>query len=249
VLRSITIGGAGVTLRNFLAELLFGLRWLRLGRFTTGVALERLETKRAAFAHRLVEYNLPVPGTFEFERMYTIRIRAPHARVFEQLGRFGESDRGYLHPRWVGIRRIAGMPNQRGCTVEYTIGTRPFCFRLCLEHVVSERLIVYRVQNGFARGGVLIFELEPPRPDTCDLSIYVAFHFRRGQRWFTRPGWWLGRHLFPAFVHDVIWNHSLCQLKDLVEEQHQAGEILLQDATSLSSAVAPAASNSTRLGN
>ena len=59
-------------------------------------------------------------------------------------------------------------------------------------------------------------------------SIYVAFNFRRGRRPLTRPFWWLVRRLFPAFVHDVIWNHSLCELKDCVEESYGGGGILLE---------------------
>lgn len=229
VLGSILTGGIAVTLRNYLAELLFGLRWSGLGRFTTGVALERLEAKRAAFAHWLAEFHLPVPSQFEFERMYTIRIRSPRAKVFAALGQFGEPDREFLHPRWVQIQRVAGVPNACGCTIEYRVVLPRFSFRLALEHVVENQLTVYRVQNGFARGGVLIFELETRGADACDLSIYVAFNFPRGRNLITGPAWWLMRHGFPAFVHDVIWNHSLCQLKDFVEARHQSDGIHFQE--------------------
>lgn len=229
VLWSIISGGVLVTLRNYAAELMFGLRWRGLGRFTTGVALERLEAKRAAFAHWLAACRMPGPSSYEFERMYTIRIRSPRARVFAALGRFGEPDREYLHPRWVRIRRVAGEPNVGGCTIEYRVVLPRFSFRLLLEHVVVNQLAVYRVQNGFARGGVLIFELETPKPDVCDLSIYVAFNFPRGRNWLAGPAWWLMRHAFPAFVHDVIWNHSLCQLKDFVEARHQNEGVQFQE--------------------
>lgn len=229
VLGSILWGGVAVTLRNWLAEVCFGLRWAGLGRFTTGVALERLEAKRAAFARWLSAFNLPAPAHFEFERMYTIKIRSPRSKVFAALGRFGELDREYLHPRWVRIQRVAGTPNTSGCTIEYRVVLPQFSFRLMLEHMVDGQLAVYRVQNGFARGGVLIFELEEPAADTCDLSIYVAFNFPRGRNALSGLAWWLLRHAFPAFVHDVIWNHSLCRLKDSVEERHQSGGILLQE--------------------
>jgi hypothetical protein len=230
VLGSVLVRGVLVTLRNWMAEVVFGLRWRGLGRFTTGVALERLEAKRAQFAQWLAAFGLPVPGHFEFERMYTIRVRAPREKVFAELGRFGELDRRYLHPRWVRIRRVAGAPNAPGCTIEYRVVRPRFAFRLALEQVVPDQLAVYRVQNGFARGGVLIFELEPGRGKTCDLSIYVAFNFPRGSGPLSGVGWWLFRHAFPAFVHDVIWNHSLCQLKDHVEEWRQRGDPVLQEA-------------------
>ena len=77
-------------------------------------------------------------------------------------------------------------------------------------------MAVYRVMDGYAKGGVLIFEIEKLTEEVCALSIYVAFDFARGNG-FSRPLWWLFRRLFPAYVHDVIWNHSLCQLKDIVE--------------------------------
>ncbi len=227
---SILIGGVAVTVRNSLTELVFGLRWVGFGRFTTGVARERLEAKRAAFVSRLAEIHLPVPSRFEFERMYTIKIRAPRSEVFEQLGRFGEPDRGYLHPRWVRIQRVAGIPNARGCTIEYRVVLPRFSYCLILECLVDDNLAVYRVQNGFARGGVLVFELDQSRPDTCHLSIYAAFNFQRGRNLLSRPAWWVVRRLFPAFVHDVIWNHSLCQLKDRVEEQHHTGGLLRHEA-------------------
>lgn len=227
VLGSILVGGIAVTLRNWLTELVFGLRWAGLGRFTTGVALERLEAKRAAFAHWLAAFGLPVRADFEFERMYTIKVRAPRATVFAELGRFGEPTREFLHPRWVRIRRVAGTPNVRGCTVEYRVVLPRFSFRLLLEHSVADQLAVYRVQNGFARGGVLIFEVEARGPETSDVSIYVAFNFPRGRNALNGPGWWLLRQGFPAFVHDVIWNHSLCQLKDCVEARHQNSEVPL----------------------
>jgi flavin-dependent dehydrogenase len=229
--RSILIGGVAVTFRNYLAELFFGLRWAGFGRHTTGVARERLEAKRATFARWLDQFGPPVPSgrEFEFERMYTIKIRAPAARVLSELGRFGEPERGYLHPRWVRIQRVAGLPNTLGCTIEYQVLLPRCSFRLVLEHRVSDHLLFYRVQNGFARGGVLIFELESRGPECCNLSIYVAFNFQRGCGWLTRPLFWLFRRTFPAFVHDVIWNHSLCQLKDLIEEHHQSGHVLLRE--------------------
>lgn len=82
-------------------------------------------------------------------------------------------------------------------------------------------MAVYRVVDGFARGGMLIFEIETLNEEVCLLSIYVAFNFARGRNWLTRSFWALFRLLFPAYIHDVLWNHSLCQLKDLVEADQE----------------------------
>jgi flavin-dependent dehydrogenase len=214
---SVLTGGALITLRNYLAELAFGLRWEGFGRFTTGVAIERLEGKRREFSRLMADASVTTPGELEFERMYTIKIAAPRHLIMEQLGRFGEADRGYLKPKWVKIQRIAGVPNAPGCVIQYELGCRRICFHLTLDQVVGGHLAVYRVSDGFARGGMLIFEIEKLSEEVCALSIYVAFNFARGRSWATRPFWWIFRLLFPAFIHDVLWNHSLCQLKDIVE--------------------------------
>ncbi len=221
---SILTGGMLITLRNYLTELVFGLRWEGFGRFTTGVPLERLEAKRREFARLIADASVAVPEKLEFERMYTIQIRASRERILEQLGRFGEADRRYLRPRWVQIRRAAGVPLTPGCVIRYEVFCRHFAFSLILEQVVGGHLAVYRVQNGFAEGGVLIFEIEQRNEETCALSIYVAFNFARGRRWWTRPFCQFFRRLFPAFVHDVLWNHSLCRLKDLVETDHEKAD-------------------------
>jgi hypothetical protein len=63
----------------------------------------------------------------------------------------------------------------------------------------------------------LLFETERTDGHLCPLSIYVAFNFERGRNPFTRVFWWGFRLLFPAFAHDVLWNHSLCELKDCIE--------------------------------
>lgn len=214
---AVLFGGGLITLRNYATELFFGLRWEGIGRFTTGVALERLEEKRLEFSRLMANASVTVAPRLEFERMYTIRIGATVEAVLEQLGRFGEPDRRYLRPGWVQVQRTHGLPNVPGCLIQYTIGHPAFCFSLELEQIRDGHLAVYRVRDGFARGGVLIFEIEKLSPQICALSIYVAFNFRRGVGLPRRLFWWCFRKVFPSFIHDVLWNHSLCQLKDIVE--------------------------------
>lgn len=214
---SVFRGGALVTLRNYLAELCFGLNWQGIGRFTTGVALERLWEKRRQFARLLAQARVPGLSKPAFERMYTVKISASRDRVFDQLGRFGEPDRQYLWPRWVRIRRVSGLPNTPGCVIQYEVVSRAAVFHLQLIEVLGGHLAIYRVQDGFARDGILLFEIEESAAGACALSIYVAFNFPGGSGWAGRLFWKSFRCLFPAFVHDVIWNHSLCQLKDAVE--------------------------------
>lgn len=214
---SILSGGLAITLRNYLTECFFHLKWEGFGRFTTGVAKEQFETKRAVFRRELAECDVEVPEPLEFERMYTIRIRATCADVLRQLGRFGEADRGYFLPRWVRIRRIQGQANEVGCVIRYEVFADRFSFDVQLERIAEGHLLIYRVQDGFARGGVMFFEVEPAGEQFCNLSIYVAFRFQRGQTAITQLWWWFFQRLFPAFVHDVLWNHSLCQFKTIAE--------------------------------
>jgi flavin-dependent dehydrogenase len=218
---SVLTRGVCLTFRNSLTELCLGLRWEGFGRFTTGVAVERLDGKRQQFSRLTTDAHVPMPARPQFERMYTIRIVALHQDVLDHLQRFGEADREYLRPAGIRIRRVAGQPGFIGCLIRYEIFCRPLCFHLSLEQVLGGHLLVFRVMDGFARGGALIFEIEELPDGVCDLSIYVAFDFRRGSGWIGRPFWWLFAVLFPGFIHDVIWNHSLCQFKDVVEKACQ----------------------------
>jgi hypothetical protein len=207
-------GGALMTFRNALAERLFGLRWQGIGRYQTGVAMEDFEEKRQSFLRALEVSSLQRP---EFARMYSIRIKAGRARVLQELGRFGDGENGFFSTRRVVVRRISGAANELGSTVLYDVSPRFLSFRMALEKIVGTRFLMYRVLDGFARDGIFVFGIDPIGEDACSLSIYVAFDFPRGTNALPRSFWRLFRLFFPGFVHDVIWNHSLCRLKHLVE--------------------------------
>jgi hypothetical protein len=64
----------------------------------------------------------------------------------------------------------------------------------------------------------MIFDIEKVKPGVHALSIYVAFDFARGKKWTEKLCWTFFRRFFPGYVHDVLWNHSLCQLKDIIEK-------------------------------
>jgi hypothetical protein len=90
-------------------------------------------------------------------------------------------------------------------------------FNLKLENSAKDRHLIYKVMDGFARGGVMVFEIEALDRGQCGLSIYVTFDFPTGSGPLSRLALNVFRLLFPAFAHDVVWNHSLCELKDCVE--------------------------------
>jgi flavin-dependent dehydrogenase len=209
-------GGVLITLRNYLTEVFFGLSWDGIGRYTTGIALEVFEARRAAFSRSLPQFTKSGVRP-EFERMYTIRIRASRDVIMKHLGRFGEPDRGFLQPRWVKVQRTAGQPNEPGCVIRYQILHGLFSFSLDLEQIQDACRIIYRVRNGFAMGGILLFEIEPAEKQSSNLTIYLAYDFAQGKSWGARLFWTAFRLLFPAFVHDVIWNQALCQFKNIAE--------------------------------
>jgi flavin-dependent dehydrogenase len=219
--QTILFGGVLTTLRNYLTERLFGLRWTGFGRYATGVAIEDVEKKRQEIFEVLGIRPFEGPHP-HFERMYSIRIKADPAAVFHQLGKFGDSDREYFTPRFVTVRRTAGEANVVGSTMRYEVTPRWLSFSVDLEKVVEERYLLYRVRDGFARGGVLAFDVDRRKVGGGYLTIYVAFDFPRGKRPLGRLGWYLFRRMFPSYLHDVIWNHSLCKLKYLVELQEGA---------------------------
>jgi flavin-dependent dehydrogenase len=218
---AILVGGILVTARNYLTEALFGLKWRDFGRYPTGVYLEELEGKRQEVQREL--HLSELHGHMDFERMYSIQIKAEKAHILRQLERFGAEDMEYFRPRWVRIRRSRGQPNAIGTIIRYETAFHFVDFSLKLEKFLREEFILYRVQDGFASKGVLIFDIKKKRHGVFILSIYVAFNMPRGQGLLRRMYWNSFRHLFPGFVHDVLWNHSLCKIKDIAETSGSPG--------------------------
>lgn len=211
----VLVGGAMTTLRNYVTERLFGLTWGDFGRHPTGVPIEDVEKKREEIFAVL---GIPPPDRPpESERMYSIRVKVEEATVLCELGKFGDADKDYFTPRMIRVHRIAGKANEVGCTIRYDVFPRWLSFSVILEEVVQSRYLLYRVLDGFAKGGILAFDIEPQASGGVFLTIYLAFDFPRGKSLLKRLGWFLFRLVFPGFVHDVLWNHSLCKLKHLAE--------------------------------
>ena len=215
-LARIAAGGVLATARNALVERFLGLEWRGLGRYPTGAPWEHLERRRRALAERL-RAGTPQRAP-HFEKMHSIKIHATRSRIWDQLGRFGSEDCPYLKLRWIRVRRTEGEPHRPGCVVRYELIPRSLSFRLVLEEVMPERCLIYRVQDGFARDGVLVFDLESCARDAHRISVYVAFDFGRGAAGPRKLAWRLFRLVFPRFLHDVVWNHALCKLKEVIEE-------------------------------
>jgi hypothetical protein len=222
-LAAVGIGGILVTARNYLAERVLGVKWGDFGRHPTAIPMEVFDAKRLHFAKAV---NIEGSGQRpEFESMYSIEIRGSQEAIFRQLGKLGDLDRQFFRPRRVKVHRTAGQPNEVGSVIRYGLPIRWLAFSILLERKLDERCLIYRVRNGFAKGGVLVFEISPARKRLNLLSIYVGFSFPRPKNPLKKAAWLVFKLAFPGFVHDVIWNHSLCKLKDLVENDVQSGDI------------------------
>jgi len=216
VLRSIVMGAA-VTLRNVAFESLFGLKWGEYGRYPTVV----LKEKREALKQRLsLSLGMELGAAPDFERMYVIKIRGSEQEIMHELARFGDPDARFLDLRFVDVRRIQGEANKVGSVIRYSVPLARFGTELRLTKTVGLETLLYEVAERLADHGQLIFNVAPAKDGNSRLSIYAAFDYKKGQGFAGRVLWGVARVLFPGFVHDVVWNHALCTLKEEVERKH-----------------------------
>jgi flavin-dependent dehydrogenase len=220
VLKSVLIGGFFITLRNVISEFLFGLKWGEYGKYPTVVLKEKRAYVKESLAS-ILDVNLN--NTPDFERMYAIKIKATSNRIFEELGKFGDNRRSYMNLRSVRIRRISGEPNELDSIIRYSLKFFPVWVDMKLIQMVPNRVLFYEVSEKFAERGKLIFEIKQTEDGNNRLAIYTAYDFKKGKGVFSKIFWWVFRRIFPAFIHDVVWNHALCSIKqdaELGEDKH-----------------------------
>jgi hypothetical protein len=90
-------------------------------------------------------------------------------------------------------------------------------FSIELQPGSSNTQLFYQVSGGFAHNGAFLFEVKQKANGHCELTIYLAFDYAQGNKLSQRLYWRLFRLLFPEFIHDVLWNHALCELKHRAE--------------------------------
>ena len=209
-------GGVFTTLRNGAGEWFFGLDWRGIGRVPTAVSRREFKAKRVDLLNDRMRSGL-LGRLPEFECMYTVCIHAAAEKVLALLAQFGEEGRPYLNPRWVRIRRTAGEPLAVGSVISYTIFGGFISFSIELQPDTGDDMLIYKVRDGFVGGGEFVFEVKPLPGGYCDLTIYLAFDYARGSSPWGRVYWRLFKLLFPEFIHEVLWNHALCELKHVAE--------------------------------
>jgi len=216
VLRSI-FGGAMVTLRNMAVEALLGLKWGEYGRYPTVVLKEEREALKEILASSL---GIELGESLEFERMYAIKIRGSKEEIMDELAEFGRPKAKFLKLRMVEVRQVQGAPNQVGSVIRYRLPLVGLGAELRLTKKVGLETLLYQVDERFADHGRLIFNVEPAKHGNSLLSIYAGFDYKKGKGFAHRSLWKGSRVLFPEFVHDVVWNHALCCIKEQVERKH-----------------------------
>ena len=214
VLRAV-LSGAGITLRNVAVEVLLGLKWGKFGRYPAVVPVERREAIKEEIAWQLGMDLGRVPG---FERMYAIKIRGSDAQIMEQLAKYGQDDARFLKIRFIHATQTRGTPNQPGSVIQYRFPLLRLAAELTLTKRVRNETLLYDADKGLVDGGRLIFSISPTGDGNRRLAIYAAFDYKKGTNAASRLFWKTGQLLFPEFVHDVVWNHALCTIKEEVEQ-------------------------------
>ena len=138
----------------------------------------------------------------------------------QELAKFGHPNARFLNLRFVDVRQIQGEPNQVGSVIRYRIPLVGLGSELRLTKRVGFETLLYQVDDRLADHGKLIFNVAPTKDGNSRLSIYAAFDYKKGN---DVAGWVLcesARLLFPGFVHDIVWNHALCTIKEEVERKY-----------------------------
>jgi flavin-dependent dehydrogenase len=216
VLRSILVGAA-VTLRNLAVEWTLGMKWGEYGRYPAVVAMEKREALKETLASSL---EMELDTSPDFERMYSIKIRGSEADIMEELAKYGQPDGRLVKLRFVHMRQIYGTPNEVGSVIRYRVPFLQLGAELHMTKKVGLETLLYEADERLVDRGKLIFDIAPTRDGNRRLCIYAAFDYKKGKSLASRFMWRSARFLFPEFVHDVVWNHALCTMKENVERKN-----------------------------
>jgi hypothetical protein len=217
VLRSILVGAA-ITLRNVLFEQFFGMIWGEYGRYPTVLLKEKRDWLKEQLELGL---GMELSKSSDFERMYMIKIRGAEEKIMDELAKFGRPEARFVQLRFLDLRQIQGTPNQVGSVIRYRIPFLHLGAELLLTNRVGFETLLYQADERLVDRGKLIFNVAPTKDGNHRLSIYAAFDYKKGRSFAGRMMWNGVRLLFPEFVHDVVWNHALCTIKEDVERKHK----------------------------
>ncbi|MEP4146131.1 MAG: hypothetical protein ABJL54_02860 [Halioglobus sp.] len=218
-LLQIFTGGVLVTMKTNFWEYFFGLNWKNLGRFPVAVSLDVLQKSRLAL----------LAGTqHEREFMYRIHIRAGQCSLMKHLELLGESGRPYLNPRWVKIHRRSGKALTPGCIIDYRVFGGLIKFSIKQLPSTDPFVVRHQVIGGFSNKGEFIFQIEPLSSGRTNLSVLLAFNYPIGSSILEKLFWSSFRMLFPDSIHEVLWNHALCEFKQSIEKSNLHSRVMFE---------------------
>ena len=200
--------GLLVTLRSSTWEGFFGLQWRGLGRFPVVVNRERIGEMLCAF---------PIIESRRRVYLYSIEVKRKPEKLLEVLHLFGQDERPFLTPRMVAIRRREGSFANEDIIIDYRIFGGLIQFAVAQIPSGDPNIIHFKVQGGFARDGDFLFSVEPVPGGMSRLSVLLSFDYPRGDNVPEVVFWKLFALFFPQSIHEVIWNHALCELKQAAE--------------------------------
>jgi hypothetical protein len=180
------------------------------------VLKEKREALKALLASSL---GMKLAESPHFERMYAIKIRGSEEEIMEELAKFGQPNARFLNLRFVQVRRIQGIPNEVGSVIRYRIPLVGFNTFLRLTKKVGFETLLYQLDERITDDGKLIFNVAPTKDGNSRLAVYTAFDYKKGKSLPGRILRRIARVVFPEFVHDVVWNHALCTIKEDVERR------------------------------
>ena len=201
--------GLVVTLWSIGWEKIFGLHWRGLGRFPVVVKQEQISEQLGAY---------PTIKSRSRVYLYGIDIKQDSHKVLKVLHRFGETDRPFLTPRMVVIQRRQGCLAEENATIDYRIFGGLIRFAVVQVPSGDPYILQFKVKGGFAHDGDFLFSISPTRRDHTRLSVLLSFDYPAGSRPVEAIFWRLFALLFPDSIHEIIWNHALCELKQASEK-------------------------------
>ena len=99
----------------------------------------------------------------------------------EELAKFGQPEAKFVHPRFLDIRQIQGVPNQVGSVIRYRVPLVGLGSTLRLTKRVGLETLLYQVDERLVDHGKIIFNVAPTKDGNRRLSIYTAFDYKRGK--------------------------------------------------------------------
>jgi hypothetical protein len=198
-----------VTLRSSFWEAVFGLHWCGLGRFPVVVKREQILEKLG---------TLPIIPSRRNIYLYGIDIKRGSGELLKVLHQFGEPSRPFLTPRMVNIQLREGSFANENAVIGYQMFGKLIHFSVVQSATGDPHTIHFRVHGGFANDGDFVFSVEQASQGYSRLSVLLSFDYPEGNSLIEVMFWKLFAFLFPQSVHEIIWNHALCEIKQAVED-------------------------------